>query len=1566
MAAHRHRILVAESWAQGMEMEAQMQAIPPQAYPPGFRPPPQHSASLPQSCPSGFGPRVQHVESSTVMQPETKFCSGDPVIYRQEFHLDNRPRDPVGIYGTMWGSYMYGAGDRHGWYPNESSLGAGGVCGSGFVAPSVSKPHILPREPEDGHVLNLYRGAVLENKNWRRDTHRQNGQSLSPIPVSNATSPLASYTEAFWLGKIFASTRDAGKRCSFDGSDNTSPPFKRLRTGHEVDSPSWVRSRRESEIAWKNGLQMSGDRSRDCEPSHPSSLHILKQTERRNKTESSDGNVDRWHGRQESRTRRSPPHYQSGSLSPRDRNRAPIILEETQKSELFSRPSSFRLISQSDPSTLRASPRSVYSNGKEKQFRNNPCFDARSWPSNCGSWSPRLSRRSQSPNSRSNYDRRSLRVGERSWRRDSWPPRLLAGRSGSGAETDKHVALWRSADCPGEVERKAQEGGSLVTLPSSHVVEEHAKDDRSRSDFQSLDVGAKQKSQQRGTEDNVVQKVNNFSDNMALASTDRIKNEKAFSLPLRAGTIQKFLEMEPKAEQCESLEKNLPLHRNGSQFYDEKAGSSCGKHMTTIGENRSASIQPISATSLKISRCFTNARSALKYRTSLDSEVNWNISPEKVTPRRRRTVVVSAGPSLVKRSGSDERAALATERRDEAEEGEILHTENASKSSLGSRLLPERSSIASENGINQGSLMKPLDGLLRVSSEVTVHPPSVVHGTDSQVTTVRKVGSCGSQRTGKKWISPGLRSRHIPRVKLLKAVSGSELQSPESLGKSQTFGGCLLAKDAPGCSWTQPMEEASPTLTVRHGRVSFPAGVKRLSDNPCVPRADLSVLDKNQEIYTAGKIKSDVASFKDLSTVSETQKPKLPFMAEKFFLQESPVHGQNSERDHLVKSETEGQLMSSCLSSVGDMRVNPVVGKSGLLFDDWLSRITSSIPLAIESNKGFQPNGSNSESSHVFAKSGLQDRLTSEGDKQTEQLSGLSRGKLTSVIELAKVVTNKQKAAVMQGKQNTKMVSQSSDMRDASGRGDKLARQLNREYKGQGNSTAKVASVLTNAGASLVTEGTEVMSIVPQRSNLQDRTNQVGNTQAEQQGKVTMGDPGLGTKVVRVMTGEGEATLTDGEDDFEVITEPSGVVVRTVLHFNRELGKRRKIMHPESRGNLKQVIVAVDPSAKVMKTNILESSSGTGKIKADSILMKKQMPSLNGGMQRTVSFLKTIDALPLPNRLSVPPAVTPALRTVGRLYTSNKTWRREATPANSQQFSSTPQKPAVGAQPSTYVRKNFSIIRYPTSQVPPQSNVRPQPNALSKFPQGSVNQFRCKKYSLSASKSMGHHQVNTTIAKYAVAAAASANPKVNTLSTKMSELGAMPSEKPSPSPVRRLHSVGDETLVTHSESIVLDLPPVSKISLSKPSHCEGSSDLTTLVYRPATKSHGRATDEAVGYVVSGTRLYRKRQSDQIHVGPSTTSASSILRPDLEKCDVPLGYIRRKINQLVRCDYPEASANDSLQNMIEGGDQVKFVTRQRRYSAQLKTKTKLCRGFFLTESARAIVCFFAVSVACTII
>ena len=788
-----------------------------------------------------------------------------------------------------------------------------------------------------------------------------------------------------------------------------------------------------------------------------------------------------------------------------------------------------------------------------------------------------------------------------------------------------------------------------------------------------------------------------------------------------------------------------------------------------------------------------------------------------------------------------------------------------------------------------------------------------------------------------------------------------------------------------GYSFSQQVEEAAPNSTFRNGRISSHGDSKDVPDNTYVPISELSSLNKDQGFRAAGQTKSDGTSFKASATLPETQKSKLTFVAEKPLLEESSVREHNIVRDQLVGSGTEGQLRSSCSSFVGDMRINSFVGKPRSPLDDWLSGITSSIPLATGPKEGFQSNGSASESLHVFVESELQDPLISERGKQAEQLGGLVRKKRTSVIELAKVMTYKEDAAAVQGEQEMKVVQQPLDLRDTSAIGDKLSRQLIRQYRRQGDSATKFASFLTDARASAVWAGTKAMSIAPRPPDLQGSTHPGGNNRAQQVGKVTTGSSDSATKLVTVMTGEGEDIVTDSDDDFEVITEPSRDVVTTVLHFDRELGKRRKIMRSESGGSLKQVVIADDATAKVKKTNVPQSSIGTEKIKADSNLMKKHIPILKGGIQRTVPVLKTINTRPLSSHLSVPPAVTAPLGTVGRSYSSSKTWRREATPVDGQRLLNTPQKPAVVAQPSTYVRKKFSIIRYPAPQVPLQSHVG-APTALSTFPQGSVTQSRNKKYTLSASKPMVHPQVSATIAKTAVSAAAAspstaaspaasstassgagpaASAAVKTLNTKMSKPGATPPEKLIYSSERRSHSVGGGTLVTQSQAIVSDLAPVSNISPSKPSQFEGSSDLTTLACSPASKSPGRATDEEVGYVVSGTRLYRKRKSDQVHVRPPPTAASPNLRSGLEKCDVPLGYIKRKTNQLVRCDHPEASVNDALQNVVEGGDQVKFMNRQKRYYSQLKTKTKLGRGCFLTEFACDIVYIFVLSEICMV-
>lgn len=155
------------------------------------------------------------------------------------------------------------------------------------------------------------------------------------------------------------------------------------------------------------------------------------------------------------------------------------------------------------------------------------------------------------------------------------------------------------------------------------------------------------------------------------------------------------------------------------------------------------------------------------------------------------------------------------------------------------------------------------------------------------------------------------------------------------------------------------------------------------------------------------------------------------------------------------------------------------------------------------------------------------------------------------------------------------------------------------------------------------------------------------------------------------------------------------------------------------------------------------------------------------------------------------------------------------------------------------------------------------------------------------------------------------------------------------------------------------MPTASKLSPSKPSHFEASSALTTLACSPASKSPGRSTDEQVGGVVSGPALYVKRESNPVLVGPTPSSAPPILRLSLENCDVPLGYIKRKTNQLVRCSHHrELSSNTASQNVVaEVGHQVKFMNKQRRWSAQLQTKTKLGRGSFFTKTTCYIARYF---------
>ena len=107
------------------------------------------------------------------------------------------------------------------------------------------------------------------------------------------------------------------------------------------------------------------------------------------------------------------------------------------------------------------------------------------------------------------------------------------------------------------------------------------------------------------------------------------------------------------------------------------------------------------------------------------------------------------------------------------------------------------------------------------------------------------------------------------------------------------------------------------------------------------------------------------------------------------------------------------------------------------------------------------------------------------------------------------------------------------------------------------------------------------MSIAPRLPDLQGSTHLGGNNRPQQVGKVTTGSSDSATKLVTklvtklLMTGEGQDIVTDSDDNFEVITEPSRDVVTTVLHFDQEAGKRRKVMRSESGGSLKQVVLYV-------------------------------------------------------------------------------------------------------------------------------------------------------------------------------------------------------------------------------------------------------------------------------------------------------------------------------------------------------------------------------------------------------
>lgn len=894
MAAHRHRALVAESSAQRMDLETRMQTIPPQACPPGFRPPSLHAepplsnagppgfrpppiyneALPPQSCPPGFRPPNSFRETLAIMQPEMKFHNADPNTRRPEFHLDDRPGDPIGRHDR---SSVYGATDRRGWYLNESSSGAGRVNENRFVDPQIPKPYTLPSQPPSERLPNQSRVVKLENENWQQETLPQHGRPLSPSKVS---PPPALYPEADWPRNLragnLASTRDVGKRRNYEDADNTSPtpPFKRSRIGHAVDSSLWGRSRRDSEFerTRSDRLRINGYNG---EGSHLSSLHTRKQMENRSMTELNDRTVEQWRDRQEWRTRRSPPHNPShrGPLSPRDsdRNRAHSNLEISPELELRTRPSSSRPISHSDRPSLRTPLRPNRSNGKEKQYRNDRYFDTRSRHVNHGVWSPRLSLRSRFPDERPSYDRRSLRGEERNFRKGSRSPRLLGGKSSSTVETDEHASQWRAANMRGKIERKATQNRSLTTLHSSRAVGEFAKDERSRCGSQFLGFGLRQQLQQCDTKDNVVQKATNSLDCTAPASIDKVKIDRTLSSPLRTGTNQRLLEMEMKTEQRGNLGKKFPVHKNKLQVSDEKASSSSAKYVSNTTENQSATIQLVSAKSLKATTNLTNLKSECvpTYQVPQNLEVNWKMPPEKVTPRRRRIV---GDPSLAKISDSDEGPVLSPKEReanitgvsspklgqnqDESQGGML----KSSKLLLGSRSILDRRSIASERNElalearSIGGLTNPCVDLSGVSSEVT-HVRSVGYGTDMQLTTVNEIGTGVNERTGQKVIFTGHRSEHIPSVQVQKTASGSDLQS-------QTSDAGLLQDDVAGYLCSQQTKEVLPSLTVKKGRVPFHMGIKRLSYIPSIPQSGTALPNKDQEIFTGGIIKFDIASSK--------------------------------------------------------------------------------------------------------------------------------------------------------------------------------------------------------------------------------------------------------------------------------------------------------------------------------------------------------------------------------------------------------------------------------------------------------------------------------------------------------------------------------------------------------------------------------------------------------------------------------------------------------------------------------------------------------------------------------
>lgn len=1439
MAAHRHRTLVAECSAQRMDLKAQMQAIPSQTFLSGFRPPLMHSETLPpqacppgfrhssiynkalppqsfppsfrgpsnfteglstQSGPPGFGPQIPYAENSAIIQPEMKFRTAEPSTLGSEFHHDDRSGHLFGIRETMRGSSVYGGADRRGWFLNESSSGAGRVCENHFVDPHISKPYILPPQPWVEQLLNQSRGANTENESWSRDSLPQHVRPHSPTSVSKVTSPLALYTGICWSRNLqddnLASTREAGKRRSYEGVDSNlrTPSFKLPRIDRLEDNLLEPTSRRaeshlEFEKTRSDGLEISDERFYNRDRSHSSPLHSRKQMKYRSIPEPDDRRMERWCDKQDSRTPHISPQNLSdrGLWSPHDGHRPHHSIDISLESKLRTRSSLSRPTTHIDRSSLRAPPRSYRSNSKTNKYRNGSHEVKRSELSNLSIGLPRINLHSRSPEEYPDCHRRALRADESCIRNGDRSPWLLGRKTSFAGGTDQHAASGISANMQSGVERKAAPDGSTM-IHSSRAVGDHVEDERSRSGCQIPVFSTEEQSHCRYI--GVMQKATDSLDIVRL-STDKIKNERGSPPPLRPSKRRKFAGLETKPEQHGNLDNKLPLYKNNVQFSGERASSSISKDATLIVGKHSVSMQPVAESSSEIIRNISNVKPV---KVSQDLEVDWDIQPERITSRVQDAFGAAAEPSFVEISNTDDVGTVipkdtpkegeehkkrisivkSGQIQDEVQEG-TMHPGKDSKSVSGSRSLLERKSLVPseknrqflENGIIESGPVRASTYPSSLASEVTLHSPTVVLGTDDDLVTVSKLSTDFNEGTGQKVILTDHKTELIPIANLLKTPTGSDLKPSESLGKSHSPGESILQEDVLGFSCSQHMLQDLPTSKVSKERDS----------------------SEPSEII-----------FRTLESSS---------MATKFLLEESFVDGQIVQIDQLLHSGKEAAVMSRCNPCVGDTRVSSlteVVDRQVVISGTSLSTL---IPSGIETNGESPVNDRTAESFHQSVHSELHHSLGLPGHKQAKQPGGLVSEKLVSMPKLRNVMTEKGEACIVQEKQDITTAPQSSDLSNTSDK---------EEYQ------------LARPG---------------------------GNFRNEPQERFTEGDTDS-TKLARAFTSEVAASVNESRADLKLIPQLSAENDKAVLHVERELGKRRKLVRVENGDNMQQVTTVVDTAANGKKTNTVAEE-----IKRGLISVKNQISSLKDGMMNTVPVLKPVNthlASSHPPAQSIAAPQFPELRS----YRSSKTWRREPTSVSSQRFPNDPRHaPAVVVQPSAYVRKKFSIVRFPTQQVSCQANVIAQP----------TTSYRCRQKDATDS--------------------------------------GIPSA------------------------------PSSKSSPCRPTCVEASSDLTTLACNPAIKPSGRASDETFGYVVSGKKLFMQRKLNRSAVGPSTASASPSSRPGMEKCDVPLGYVKRKTNQLVRCGHRhESSANDAL--FQEVGDQMKSTSRQRKYSAQTKTKTKLGR------------------------